>query len=155
MIPMVADGRCAINVTYGTVYKVYSYSYNFSQTPSVNVIRSSNVFTATKVNLTSMTFDYAIFQFLDSLSNPTDSIYSAQITLINSTASTITPVGGYLPNGNFILRIHTTLLGYSVVNPTIFTNSWTTNPSVTQTTSSFIGGQNVNIHGSGFLTISA
>jgi hypothetical protein len=66
MIPMAADAYCGINLTYSTTVRVFGYTYNTSLTPEVSVSLNSGVYTATKVNMTSMTFDTVTFQYLDS-----------------------------------------------------------------------------------------
>jgi len=57
-----------------------------------------------------------------------------------------------LSNGKFRIRIHTGLLGYSVVTPSIFTKAWTSTPTATSVTSSFVGGKTLTISGAGFIT---
>jgi hypothetical protein len=99
-----------------------------------------------------MNFDSVTFEYLDSHGNPTSSIYTAAVTQIDSSTSTFAPVGGYLPNGNFRIRVHSNTFGYAVVSPSTFTKSWSSTPTATSVTSSFVGGNSLTISGTGFIT---
>lgn len=99
-----------------------------------------------------MNFDSVTFEYLDSHGNPTTSIYTITATTINSTASTLVPSGGYLPNGQFRIRIHSNTYGYAIVTPSTFTKAWSSNPTATSIDSSFIGGPTLNLSGTGFIT---
>jgi hypothetical protein len=74
---------CKFNVTYGTFFNLYDYSYDFSKTSSVSITENAGVYTAVKTNLTSMNFDTVTFEYENSNGNPTISVYSAIVTQIN------------------------------------------------------------------------
>lgn len=51
-----------------------------------------------------------------------------------------------------MVRIHSNMLGYAVVTPNTFTQTWSTTPTAPATTSSFVGGGLLTISGVGFIT---
>jgi hypothetical protein len=98
-----------------------------------------------------MTFDTVTFEYLDSDGTPTTSVYPGIVTTSGS-SFTIAPAGGYLPSGQFTIRVHSNVYGYAVVTPSTFTKSWSSNPTATPVSSSFVGGQTLTLSGQGFIT---
>lgn len=148
-IPSASAQQCKINVTYEKAYRVFTYSYWTNQTYNTTITQgASDIYT-----ITSTTAVNAVsFQFLSSENTPTTSIYPATLTQTVGNTYTAVPTGGYLPNGKFRILVHSTAYGYHTVSPTTFTKSWSSNPTFTAVTSSFVGGKEVTLTGAGFLT---
>lgn len=140
---------CRLNITYERTYKLFTYTYNDSQTP-ISIIVASGINTYTLTSTQSV--DRAEFIYLTSTNVVTTTIYSANITKITSNTYLIFPTEGYLPNGKFQINVHSTSYGYHTVNPTSFVRNWVVDPTLTATSSSFVGEKSLTLIGSGFIT---
>ena len=65
---------------------------------------------------------------------------------------TAVPTGGYLPKGKFRILVHTTFFGYHTVSPATYTKAWSSNPTFTAVSTSYVGGKSITLTGAGFLT---
>jgi hypothetical protein len=140
---------CRLNITYQRTYKLFTYTYNDSQTPISSIVAAGiNTYTVTSTQ----SVDRVEFAYLTSANVLTTTIYPANITKVALNTYQIVPAGGYLPNGKFQINVHSTAYGYHTVNPTSFLKSWGASPTFTATSSSFVGGKSLTLIGSGFIT---
>ena len=74
------------------------------------------------------------------------------ITNINNTHATINPSNGYLATGKYLVKPHSDKYGYALVSPPTVSISVNSTPTASAVSSSFAGGKEVRISGSGFVT---
>lgn len=95
---------------------------------------------------TTYTPNKAELVWLDSAGNPTSSVYP--MTVSGNTIS-----ASYLPVGTFAVKVHSSTYGYASVSPSTVTVAFSADPSISPSvTTSFVGGKQLTISGSGFVT---
>lgn len=146
-IPEYVQGStaCKVNVTIGTSFKVFDFNYRANNTAELTVSGSGLSYSFTKVNMTGFGPTLAQFVWLDS-GNPTSSIYTGTISGSSFSFS-------YLPAGTFKVLLHSESYGYGAVTSGSVTTTFGSIPTISAIESSYAGGKQVTINGSGFNTI--
>lgn len=110
------EQTCKVNVTQGTVFKTFGYTYSLAQTNnSIATLTTNgdNFYLAKAVSNTR--FETAWVEVLDANGNPTDSIYPLTITTVNASTYLLTSTTGYLPAGNLRVKANSFVSGNSVL----------------------------------------
>jgi hypothetical protein len=118
MNPGTADQYCTVNITQGTVFRAYGYSYSgYLTNVSTAALTSApnNTFYLKKTNSTSTYFEIAWAEVLDGNGNPTSSVYPLTMTSLNSSFYLLSTNNGYLPAGYLRIRAHSFICGYSTL----------------------------------------
>lgn len=118
-----------------------NYEYLPAKTSEISVTDAGSLtYNIEETGVSEEDFDGVWFTLLDSEENPTSSIYPMTITKTDDTHSSVTPTGSYLPAGTFQVLAHKPM-GYAVSDPSTFTVSFSTEPTTTPVSSSFLGGK--------------
>lgn len=105
-----------MNITQGTTFKTFGYTYSIAQTNNsmATLTSSGDNFYVTKA-VSNTRFETAWAEVLDANGNPTDSVYPFTITNVNATTYLLTSASGYLPAGNLRVKVNSFVSGHSVL----------------------------------------
>jgi hypothetical protein len=141
----------------GLTYNVFNYAQSASKTPLIVVTDLGNLnYKIVASNTNSKAIKFMVARYLNSDGGITTSTYQMDWTLTSTNQYTVTPTGGYLPAGTFLLDVSFDIIGYADSTTNQFTIAPTAISTLTPTpvSVSFGGQGSYTLTSTGFITSS-